>query len=192
MLGKFFNQKKKSEAALIHINLNAKLQPLDRAAIYEDPIDEAIYKIGSIVGGGTLQSKSGEVESCDIDIEVKDVKDIETIKQVLFKLDIPRGSKVTIHPSKETFAIGEQEGLALYLNGIDLPDEVYQTSDINFVAEQIDQLIEGKGIRYSHWEGNEETALYFYGNSFIEMKTLISEFINTYPLCEKCRVVQVA
>ena len=37
-----------------------------------------------------------------------------------------------------------------------------------------------------------ETALYLYGPSFIEMQKAIADFIATYPLCERCRVVQVA
>lgn len=69
---------------------------------------------------------------------------------------------------------------------------VYQNSDINHVIEQAGILLGDKGAMLSHWEGGSETALYFYGDSFNEMNQLISELLNSYPLCEKCRVVQIA
>lgn len=73
--------------------------------------------------------------------------------------------------------MGTLEGLAYYSNGVDLPDEVYKTCDINYVIEQMEQAIEGIGRMYSYWEGAKYTALYFYGNSFAEMKKKIEPFI---------------
>ena len=48
------------------------------------------------------------------------------------------------------------------------------------------------GRFYSYWEGNEWTALYFYGVSFVEMKQKIEPFIASYPLCQKSRIEQIA
>lgn len=112
------------------LHLNARLQPIHRGEIYEDPIDEVLhaYKIGEVTGGGTLQEASGEIKSCDV----------------------------------------------------------------NYVISELDKLMKDCGERYSHWEGSSETALYYYGKNFKEMKANIEEFIKAYPLCEKCRVVQIA
>lgn len=65
--------------------------------------------------------------------------------------------------------VGRLEGLAVHINGTDLPEEVYRTCDINFVVERMDALMEGIGRQYSYWEGEQETSLYFYGTSYEKM-----------------------
>ena len=89
-------------------------------------------------------------------------------------------------------SIGTYEGLGLYLNGTDLPVEVYQSSDINQLIEQLDTELEGIAVRLSHWEGNAETALYYYGPSYEKMKEKVLLVTKTHPLCEKCRIEQIA
>ena len=80
----------------------------------------------------------------------------------------------------------------MYLDGINLSEEVYKNSDSEALAADIRKLanIKSDVIRYS--EGNTETGLYFYGESFEEMKNSISGYISTTPDCEGCRIVQVA
>ena len=80
----------------------------------------------------------------------------------------------------------------MYLNGTELPAEVYQTSDINYVIEKLNELLALSGQLYSWWEGPQDTALYFYGVSFAEMKEKMADFLAEYPLCQKCRVEQIA
>lgn len=72
------------------------------------------------------------------------------------------------------------------------PKEVYKTCDINYVIEQMEHCMEGIGMLYSWWEGPKDTALYFYGSSYEEMKQSIEGFIEEYPLCQKCRIKQIA
>ncbi len=57
---------------------------------------------------------------------------------------------------------------AYYSNGVDLPAEIYQTCDINYVIERMEQAIEGIGRMYSYWEGNTYTALYFMALLFLK------------------------
>lgn len=164
--------------------------------IYEDPLDAILAEasIGEVSGGGTLQSKSGEIEYSDIEIQVKnsDESTVNLIKSSLAKLGVPKGSKITVEKTESEIEFGDLEGLAIYLNGTDLDDEVYATSDSNFVYSELDLLTEGAGKVYSYWQGSSETAFYLYGNSFEEMNSLISDLVNTYPLCQKCRIVQIA
>ncbi len=65
------------------------------------------------------------------------------------------------------FPFGKLEGLAIYINGTDLPDEVYQTCDINFVVETINQKIADQGAIQGYWQGATETAL-FHGVSVFD------------------------
>lgn len=176
--------------------LNARLQPMHRGEWFEDPLDEALKKAGcaEVSGGGTLQSETGEVESCDIEISVEGSLSDATRLTIatLEALGAPKGSKLHIASEERQVQFGISEGLALYLNGTDLPDEVYQECDSNFVYSELERLIEGVGQILSWWQGPTETALYLYGSSFQGMKETISEFLATYPLCQQCRVEQIA
>lgn len=174
--------------------LNARLMPVDRGATFEDPLDEALkrFGIGGTAGAGTALYESGEVKHSDIEIEIaKGHPDAApTIIRVLESLGAPKGSKLRIDGNEIPF--GQTEGLALYLNGSDLPDEVYQTSDVNYVYDELNRLVDGEGMVFSYWQGPTETALYLYGTSFESMKAKIAPLIDTYPLCQKCRIVQIA
>ncbi|WP_445363552.1 hypothetical protein ACJJIQ_02075 [Microbulbifer sp. ANSA003] len=169
---------------------------MHRGEIYEDPLDEILAKnaVGEVSGGGTLQSQSGEIEYCDIEIQVRDSSDetVELIKSSLNKLGVPKGSKIRIESTDSDIEFGTLEGLAIYLNGTDLDDEVYAKSDSNHVYSELDRLTQGVGKVFSYWQGPTETALYLYGTSFSQMKSQIAELVNNYPLCQKCRIEQIA
>ena len=194
-----FKKKAKSpevEPQFIVVNLNARIQPMHRGEIFEDPLDELLVakKIGEVTGGGTLQAQSGEIESCDIEIEVTILNDttISIIKDKLEESGAPKGSKIIIPINDTELEFGTLEGLAVYLNGKDLDEQVYEDSDSNYVYSELERLTEGKGRVFSYWEGSAETAFYLYGHSFKEMQSLIHEFVNNYPLCQKCRIERIA
>jgi len=181
----------------ILVKVNARLQPMHRHELIEDALEEILsqQKIGQITGGGTGMAKNNEIEYCDVEIEVQDTstETIEKVKSALEQVGIPKGSQISI-PGDDAIRleVGKLEGLAIYTNGSDLADEVYENCDINFVYSELNRLTQGVGEVYSYWEGPTETALYLYGQSFLEMKNLIKEFTESYPLCERCRILQIA
>lgn len=175
------------------LKLNAKFQPIHRFEL-EDALEEILKEkgMGEITGGGTAQRPDGEVTYCDIEIALSgdDSEQVEWLVRLLNRIGIPKGSLLQgVDPEIE---VGTFEGLAYYSNGVDLPPEVYQSCDINYVIEQMEKAMEGIGRMYSYWEGKTHTALYFYGTSFAEMKDRIMPFIEQYPLCQKCRIEQIA
>jgi hypothetical protein len=184
-----------SESHVLVARLNAKLQPVHRGELFEDPLDEELKKasLGSIAGGGTQMAKSGEIEFCDIEIAAGSVSPEMTasIIRLIEQLGAPKGSKLYVAQGQQ-IPFGVSEGLAVYLNGSDLPKSVYQECDVNFVYGEFDRLLAGIGRVCSYWEGPRETALYMYGNSFASMKERLQEFLASYPLCQQCRVVQIA
>ena len=174
------------------LQINARLRPLDRGDLYEDPIGELLeeQEIGSVDGGGTMMAANGEVEFCDVEIDLEDSIPQERLLAALGQFALPKGS--VLRSETEESPIGELEGLAIYLNGTELPDEVYQTCDINYVVSHLEELMGKKGRFFSHWQGPQDTALYYYGPSFDHMKQAIAEFVAQYPLCQKCRIEQIA
>jgi hypothetical protein len=187
-------KKRENNKYHLTLQLNARLLPIDRGEFFEDPINEALEdsNCGTTDGGGTMQQATGEIEFCDIEILLKDnnMENVDKLLQIIDRIGVPKGSFLLGDGFEKS--VGTLEGLALYLNGTELTEEVYQNCDINYVIEKIDEVLNGSGRFYSNWEGPENTALYFYGISFEEMKQRMNSFLSEYPLCQKCRVEQIA
>ncbi|WP_333004955.1 hypothetical protein [Vibrio coralliilyticus] len=185
-----------TEPEYIVVTINARIQPMHRVEIYEDLLNEVLSKnsIGEVSGGGTLQSQSGEIEHCDVEIQVNNSNEetVEVIRASLEKLGVPKGSKLKVEATNSEIEFGTLEGLAIYLNGTDLDSEVYENSDSNYVYSELDRLTQGIGKVYSYWQGPKEAAFYLYGTSFTQMKSQISGLVDSYPLCQKCRIEQIA
>ena len=175
------------------LNLNAKLQPMHRGDIYEDPLHDllAAQNLGGTTGGGTLMEDNGEVANCDVEIELSDDSDsVDKLVAIVNDLGVPKGSKLLAQDI--SIEVGSLEGLAVYFDGTSLPDHVYEECDINVALAALNERMEGLGHHYSYWTGPTETAIYFYGASFEAMKNAALPFINEYPLCENARLVQIA
>jgi hypothetical protein len=186
--------KKKTFDVGVTAQMNARLQPMHRGH-FEDPLQEVLEQkqLGEVTGGGTqLADEPAGIAYCDLEIYLADSKQatLDVVIAELNRLGAPKGSKLILDGRQIPF--GVDEGLAVFLNGMDLPDEVYRDSDVNHVIEECERLMRGGGKMLSFWEGSSETALYFYGPSFAKMKAAIEPFLASYALCQKCRVEQIA
>lgn len=177
----------------ITLKLNAKFQPIHRFEL-EDALQEILEKTdrGEVIGGGTAQDVTGEVEYCEIEVLLYDSEEdnVTWLVDLLNRMGIPK--KSLLNGVGICVEVGTLEGLAYYSNGQDLSKEVYETCDINYVIEQMEKAMDGIGEMYSYWEGPKYTVLYFYGTSFLEMKNRIEPFVATYPLCQKSKIEQIA
>lgn len=175
------------------LNLNAKIMPDTRGNLYEDVLEKVLKKkkIGRVDGGGTLLSDDGIIENCDVEIEYKQ-KEEEALLTIIKMLPMPKGSKLILDCGDRKIALGTLEGLGIYLNGTDLPSEVYASCDVNYVLEKLVEILGDTVVFAGYSKGKTETALFFYGKQFTEMKEKVQSFLQEYPLCEKCRVIQVA
>ena len=195
LFNKLFNKKANKPAWYLTLSLNARVMPVDRGTLFEDVIYYALKKlrIGTVDGGGTLMDDAtGEIKSCDIEIYLNEKSDVnyQKLQSILATLNVPKGSFLISEDERQE--IGDLEGLAIYINGTDLDSEIYKSCDINYVIAELIKLLGSKHKYYSHWEGSNETALYFYGKSFDTMKILIIPFVEEYPLCQKSRITQIA
>ncbi len=182
--------------SVVVASLNAKLQPLHRSEL-EDAFDDLMQRKNfgmRVVGGGTLQETSGEIARSDIEIEIDELNEdnIQLAIRALESMLAPKGSRLHVPAQDRVIEFGKHEGLALYINGIDLPPQVYANSDINFVIDECNRLLTGAAFVNSHWQGPSETALYMYGKDFDAMRQRIEPLLDSYPLCQKCRVEKIA
>ncbi|MBF4696042.1 hypothetical protein [Fusibacter ferrireducens] len=181
----------------IVVQLNDKIMPIDRGSRYEDPLDEFIRKkgYGEVTGGGTMQSNNKEIQFCDIEVRINQMSiSNKILSEIIEKLEgwgAPKGSFIKSF-NNDIIQFGKKEGIAVYLDGKNLPSNVYQECDSNYVIEEISRLIESEDDIYRYWEGEVETALYFYVDSYDEAHKKIQEFIKSYPLCQNARVIQIA
>jgi hypothetical protein len=181
---------------MVIARLNVRAQPLDRGEVFEDPLDQILQAAGTgqVTGGGTMLGTDGEIEFCDVEITVPDAKDatLDAIRETLEGLGAPKGSRLIWNDGAKELEFGTLEGLAVYLNGTDLPDAVYEQSDVNVVYDEFGKLVGSEGRVVSHWQGPRETALYLYGRSAEMMLSRIRPFLENYPLCDKARIVKIA
>ncbi|MFO0979178.1 MAG: hypothetical protein U0996_22400 [Planctomycetaceae bacterium] len=181
------------------VTLNARLQPMDRGERYEDPLMEALADRAyyEVVGGGSMLFPGGnKIAYCCIDIDIHHLgNSIPLITETLTAAGAPKGSYISYADQKgkqRVVRFGKTVGLAIYLNGTDLPKEVYFKCDVNDVISAIDELLEGFGSYQSYWQGPTETALYVYGSSHAKMRKALRGLLADYPLCARCRVVELS
>lgn len=183
---------------LMIARLNDKIMPIDRGIIYEDPLDQLLraHKYGEVTGGGTKQTETGEIAYCDLEILIYKNKYPELITDTIIKLlesqGAPKGSSLAVGQTPQAITFGKSEGLAIYLDGVSLPDNVYKECDINDVLRELRALTGDNGNIFRYWQGEAETALYFYGESFDKMARAIAAFVKAYPLCQGARIEQIA
>ncbi|HSJ01105.1 MAG: hypothetical protein ACAI34_13105 [Verrucomicrobium sp.] len=176
---------------------NHKIGPIQRGDVYEDPLTEYLDGLGAgeVDGGGTMQNKDGEIAFCDLHMLLHPSETIiPSIIQFLEQRGAPRGSKLRVFSGEsiqQEIPFGIREGFGVYLDGVNLPDEVYRDCDSNFVVSELDRLLSGHGSVEAHWQGPTETALYLYGDSIAVMTTLVTDFLASYPLCRGARVVDL-
>jgi hypothetical protein len=176
---------------------NHKIGPIDRGERYEDPLEEALsaHGYGETDGGGTMLSKEREVVYIDVHMFLSSPDtSIPFVTKFLEDRGAPKGSKLKIFQDDNgirEIPFGRREGFAIYLDGINLPAEIYAQCDINVVVGEIDKRLKGHGEIEAHWQGPTETALYVYGDANAVMKPLIDDFIASHPLCKGARIVDL-
>lgn len=182
---------------LVIAQLNARLLPFERGEYFEDPLDAILKSLdmGEVTGGGTQMAEDPDgIAYCVIEISLPKMSApvISLIVEELEKLGAPKGSVLKFINSNDEIAFGKYEGLGLFLNGTDLPSDVYALSDVNDTVAECNRLLEHTGAFRGYWEGRHETALYFYGKNFVKMRAAIQGYLDTAPLCSKARVVRIA
>ena len=200
MFGFKFGSKKNAEpeGEYVIARLNARVQPIDRGDFFEDPLGDILRAegIGDVTGGGTqLADEPAGIEFCDLEILLNKTtpEALALITEQLERLGVPKGSKLIVEAEENReILFGTQEGLAVFINGVDLPDEVYESCPFDEFVDEMNKLMGEHGAYKGHWNGSRETGVYCYGPSFEAMKAAIEPFVATYPLCAGARVEQIA
>jgi hypothetical protein len=190
-----FKQKPDPRPA-VTLHLAARLQPVHRGEVFEDPLDAWLreHGLGDICGGGSEFLPEHGVLSCDIELRLNDAGEAALAKlaERVRSLGAPAGSKLIVHASGREIAAGANQGLAVHLNGAELPDSVYESCSLEDAIEVLSAALAHRGKFMSFHHGERETSLYFYGASYADMREALAPAVASYPLCHGARLERIA
>lgn len=178
------------QTTTVTARLYEHIEPLDRGERYEDPLDAALREagVGEVTGGGSQLGALGEIEFADIEIVVSDVDAaLPVITEALEKAGAPAGSQL-LGSEAVLREFGTRQSVAVYLDGVSLPDEVYANLDFE---DTIGRLTEAAGTDSYHgyWQGAQETGLFFFGDDAEAMCSRIEAVLRQMPIGQNARVV---
>ena len=180
---------------LVIARIPEHIGPVDRGERYEEPLQDAlaIRDVGVITGGGSQLTASTEIGFVDIELALADLDGaLDVAKRILEEAGAPVGSQFLFQRNGTDVELlfGVQEGLALYVDGVGLPDEVYEQLDFDDFTARLTAAVEsGGGESRSIWTGPTETAFYHYGPSAEAMLDALRPFLEAQPVCQNARIV---
>ena len=168
------------------------IEPIDRGERYEDPLHELLEKsgVGRVTGGGSQLNDHGGIEYADVELELANLDEaLGIVTAALEAAGAPRGSEL-LNASDETVLreFGKQQCMAVFLDGVSLPDEVYATLDFEAVVTDIGAAAGEKSYRCI-WQGAEETGVFFFGPDAEAMFTRVEPILRRLPIGQNARVV---
>lgn len=177
--------------------INERLIPEHRYWYYEDTISPVLkkYRLGKLVGGESMMTKENGVECCELSFECPRRK-LNKLVNLLSIIPLAKGSRITVFgddgKEEKEIEVGKLECMGIRLNGTELPDEIYKSCTSDYVVDELMKILGEENVLYTYWHGDTDMLLFFYGESYEEMRDKVSEFLDTYPLCQDCTVEQVA
>jgi len=179
----------------ISVRIWEPIQAAEKANQYEIPLQAALRArgLGEVIGSSSQMNMELEVESVEIDLNLANLDEaVDLVKRVLENAGAPVGSELRFRRDENEMVIpfGTLEGVAVYLDGVNLPDSVYEKCTINELAGLILGRLSSVGgeIRGS-WVGRNETSIYMYGPNAETMFAWMEPILASYPLCQNARVV---
>ena len=185
---------------MVEVKLIESILPVDRGNRYEDPLISVLEErgLGTVTGGGTQltpRPNPGEqgIEYVNLEVELADLDGaLILLKQKLNELGAPVGSLVRYYTNEDELheePVGEMEILHVYLDGMNLSDEVYENSDLDTICDTITGKMGPLGELREPGSWPSETLIYFVGRSADEMFAVIEGLHGEIPLLQNARIV---
>jgi len=179
----------------VYAKLWEAIQPLARGERYEDPLETALKPgdLGEVSGGGSSFDKEYGIQYVGIDVDLSSLDNVDLVKRVLEKAGAPKGSELQFEHDNESKVItfGVTERLTIWLDGVSLPDEVYERFSTDDLADQLEAAMRcdtSAEIRGS-WQGPRETALYIHGADAERLYEAVEPVLMASPACQNARVI---
>jgi hypothetical protein len=169
------------------------IEPIDRGERYEDPLQARLDQrgsLGSVTGGGTQLNEHGGIAHADIEIALADLDQaVGMVVEALEAAGAPQGSElIGVSKSGVLREFGTQQCVAIFLDGVTLPDEVYETLDFDATVRDLGAAASDTSYR-GFWQGAEETGLFFYGPDAEALFARVEPVLRRLPIGQNARVV---
>jgi hypothetical protein len=168
------------------------IEPIDRGKRYEDRLQTVLDEtnVGRVTGGGSQLNELGGIDYADVEIELKDLDEaLRIVSEALEKSGAPQGSElILVKDDRVLRKFGSNQCLAIYLDGVSLPDEVYASLDFDAVVGEIGECA-GPDSYHGCWQGAEETGLFFFGSDAEDMFARVEPVLRKLPIGQNARVV---
>ena len=167
------------------------VEPMVRGDRYEDPLDEALEDRGEVVGGGSQFTPETGIEYVNIEVELESLDSIPLVISTLERRGVPKGSELryTKDGSEVVEEFGVAECLGLFIDGVGLPEAVYEESDINQIADDIMEALDGTGFIRASFMGATETSILIFGRDAEAMYSKLEKLLSEVLLLQNSRIV---
>jgi hypothetical protein len=181
---------------VITARLKAHIEPMDRGEWYEDPLSEILEKkqMGKVTGGGSALGDDFKIVHADLEIALVNLgAALQFTRNFLEKIGVPAGSELIYEVDGEVKStpFGNRETISIYLDGVGLPDEVYENADFDQIVSEISETVSSRGAgEYRGFsQGETETALYVFAPSADSTYAALRSVIAKHLLFQNARVV---
>ena len=175
---------------LVIARLYEHIEPIDRGDRYEEPLQAALEKtgLGRVTGGGSQLDELGGIAYADVEMELANVDEaLRIAAEALEVAGAPQGSELISH-NRVLREFGRLQCLAIYLDGISLPDEVYAHLDFEAVVAALGGAAGDDSYR-GFWQGPEETGIFLFGPDAEAMYATVEPLLRRLPIGQNARVV---
>jgi hypothetical protein len=122
------------------------IEPIARGVRYEEPLDAFLIRggLGELDGGGTQTAERPKIEFVDVTFWLEDSDSaLGRVAEQLDELGAPVGSEMQYSRGRtlQVTPFGSTECLAIFLDGVSLPAEVYKNEDVNAVNAHLDDAL---------------------------------------------------
>jgi hypothetical protein len=177
---------------LILARLYEHIEPIDRGDRYEDPLQAVLDRtgVGRVTGGGSQLNAQGGIDYADVEVEVANLDAaVTSVVAALEEAGAPQGSEIVVAADERVLReFGTLQCLAIFLDGVSLPDEVYASLDFEVVVSELGAAAGDDSFR-GFWQGPQETGLFFFGPDAEAMLGRVEPVLRGLPIGQNARVV---
>lgn len=171
------------------------IQPIARGERYEDPLQDALEAagLGEISGGGSSFDREHGIEFVGVDIDLASLDCLDLVKRVLEEAGAPKGSELQFERDGEPQAIpfGVTERVTIWLDGISLPDDVYERFSTDDLADQLEAAMthDARAEIRGSWRGPKETSIYIHCADAEKLYQMLEPVLLANPACQNARII---
>jgi hypothetical protein len=144
-------------------------------------------------GAARRSTRNARYKFVGIDIDLASLETLNQVKRVLEEAGAPKGSELQFDRDGKSQSVpfGVTERLTIWLDGVSLPDEVYERFSTDDLADQIEAALAfdpDAEIRGS-WQGPRETPIYIHGANAEALFKALEPVLLASPACQNARVI---